>query len=84
MVNESLRLGYDNVHVTSENFGDKFTDLLVNNYNSGDWSFSEGDGESDNVGAETNKNYWNSVLDLVDTSPSHNVVNSSASDSPVL
>ncbi|KAL8117160.1 transcription factor MYB16-like [Apium graveolens] len=82
--NECLRLGYDNVHATSENFGDKFTDLLMNNYTSGDWSFSEGDGESDNIGAETNKIYWNTVLDLVETSPSHNVVNSSASDSPVL
>lgn len=47
--NECLRLGYDNVHATSENFGDKFTDLLMNNYTSGDWSFSEGDGESENV-----------------------------------
>ncbi|WOH09680.1 hypothetical protein DCAR_0729138 [Daucus carota subsp. sativus] len=81
---ESLRLGYDNVHVSSENFGDKFTDLLTNNYNSGDWSYFEGNGESDNGGDETNKNYWTSVLDMVVTSPSHNMVNSCASDSPVL
>ncbi|XAR51715.1 hypothetical protein NMG60_11006428 [Bertholletia excelsa] len=54
---------------------ERFTDLLLNN--SSDRSFSDGGGESD-VGRgsasgyiEDNKNYWNSILNLVNSSPSN-------------
>ncbi|KAL3525913.1 hypothetical protein ACH5RR_014285 [Cinchona calisaya] len=70
------------------NFLERFTDLLLSN--SGNRSFSEGCGESDygdicgsgtGAGAsashdylEDNKNYWNSILNLVDSSPSDSPV----------
>nr|WQQ41723.1 MYB35 protein [Camellia japonica] len=73
---ESVRNGNtENIH--SGNFMKRFTDLLLNN--SGDHgSFSEGGGESDSGGGgsgsgsdyyEDNKNYWNSILNLVNSSP---------------
>ncbi|GMY13722.1 transcription factor MYB106-like [Fagus crenata] len=50
-----------------------FTNLLLNN--SDDRSLSDGGGDSDNAGGsdyyEDNKNYWNSILNLVDSSPSN-------------
>ena len=50
-----------------------FTNLLLNN--SDDRSLSDGGGVSDNAGGsdyyEDNKNYWNSILNLVDSSPSN-------------
>ncbi|XAR71258.1 hypothetical protein NMG60_11028439 [Bertholletia excelsa] len=54
-------------------FMESFTELLLNN--SGDRSFSEGGGDSDGGGSsggycEDNKNYWNSVLNMVNSSPS--------------
>ncbi|KAL3526539.1 hypothetical protein ACH5RR_011195 [Cinchona calisaya] len=67
------------------NFVERFTDLLLSS-NSGDRSFCEGCGESDHNGdvsgsggaaagpgsdyLEDNKNYWNSILNLVNSSPS--------------
>ncbi|KAL8044107.1 hypothetical protein ABFX02_08G025100 [Erythranthe guttata] len=66
-------------HVPSGNFVEKFTDLLLST-SSGDRRFSDDGGESDNgsggVGGgsgdyyEDNKNYWNSILNLVNSSPS--------------
>ncbi|CAK9186066.1 unnamed protein product [Ilex paraguariensis] len=69
---ESLRSS--NEHVPTGNFVERFTDLLLNN--SGGRSFSEGGGESDDGSGsgsdyyEDNKNYWNSILNLVNSSPS--------------
>ncbi|KAI5665664.1 hypothetical protein M9H77_15517 [Catharanthus roseus] len=70
----------DNV-IAGSTFVERFTDLLLST--SGDRSFSEGCGESDNGGVtagsggdstseylEDNKNYWNSILNLVNSSPS--------------
>nr|WQQ41729.1 MYB41 protein [Camellia japonica] len=81
---ESLRTsGNESVNGTG-NFVETFTDLLLSN--SGERSFSEGGGESDSGGGgggencsggsgsdydQDNKNYWNSILDLVNSSPSH-------------
>ncbi|KAL3624017.1 hypothetical protein CASFOL_032833 [Castilleja foliolosa] len=68
-------------HVPSGNFVEKFTDLLLST-SSGDRNFSEDGGESENSGGgdegvdgggdyyEDNKNYWNSILNLVNSSPS--------------
>ncbi|KAL8471621.1 hypothetical protein ACS0TY_029030 [Phlomoides rotata] len=66
-------------HVPSGNFVEKFTDLLLST-SSGDRRFSDDGGESDNSGGsgtsgggdyyEDNKNYWNSILNLVNASPS--------------
>ncbi|KAL8124605.1 transcription factor MYB106-like [Apium graveolens] len=74
----------DNIeHVPSGNFVENFTDLLLNNSGKGDRSLSEGGQECDiavhggvAVGSasgyyEDNKNYWNSILNLVNSSPSH-------------
>lgn len=70
-------------HVPSGNFVENFTDLLLNNSGKADRSPSDGDQEScDIAGAplpmgsasgyfEDNKNYWNSILNLVNSSPSH-------------
>lgn len=74
---ESLRTG--NEHTPNGNFVETFTDLLLNN--SGDRSFSDvsdesetgdGSGASGNGGDYygDNKNYWNSILNLVTSSPS--------------
>ncbi|KAF3975065.1 hypothetical protein CMV_001670 [Castanea mollissima] len=57
-------------HVMGE---DGFTNLLLNN--SDDRSLSDGGGDSDNADGsheyyEDNKNYWNSILNLVNSSPS--------------
>nr|AZL19386.1 transcription factor MYB15 [Diospyros kaki] len=66
---ESLRTGTSD-HV---NFMERFTDLLING--SADGNFSDGGGESDSGGCgdyyENNKNYWNSILNLVNSSPSN-------------
>ncbi|KAL6551571.1 hypothetical protein OROGR_007725 [Orobanche gracilis] len=65
-------------HVPCGNFIEKFTDLLLS-ASSGDLRFSKDDGESNNncgngAGSsdyyEDNKNYWNSILNLVNSSPS--------------
>ncbi|XP_059670360.1 transcription factor MYB16-like [Cornus florida] len=77
---ESLKAGtnYEHEHVHSGTFVEKFTDLLLNN--SGDRSLSDGSGGSDSGGDgsgdgggsdyyEDNKNYWNSILNLVNSSP---------------
>ncbi|PSS30467.1 Transcription factor like [Actinidia chinensis var. chinensis] len=73
----NLETGNENVY--GGNFMKRFTDLLLNS--SGDKSFSDGGGESDGGGGsgsgsgsdyyEDNKNYWNNILDLVNSSPSH-------------
>lgn len=73
----------DSVRGSSENvprgnFVEKFTDLLLSNTSSGDQRFSDDGGESDNGSGsggsgdyyEDNKNYWNSILNLVNSSPS--------------
>uniref|UniRef100_A0A5B6YL17 Uncharacterized protein n=1 Tax=Davidia involucrata TaxID=16924 RepID=A0A5B6YL17_DAVIN len=72
---ESLIRTGNNEHVNGGTFMERFTDLLLNN--SGDHrSFSDGGGESDNGGGsgsdcyEDNKNYWDSILNLVNSSPS--------------
>ncbi|KAK4477602.1 hypothetical protein RD792_016839 [Penstemon davidsonii] len=58
-------------HVPSGNFVEKFTDLLLNN-SSADRRSEDG-GESDNGGGsdyyENNKNYWDNILNLVNSSP---------------
>ncbi|KAL7141001.1 hypothetical protein ABFS83_08G025100 [Erythranthe nasuta] len=73
---ESIRQNAE--HVPSGNFVEKFTDLLLST-TSGDRRFSEDGGESDNGSGsgggsgdyyEDNKNYWNSILNLVNSSPS--------------
>lgn len=76
---ESMRASSE--HVPSGNFVEKFTDLLLST-SSGDRRFSEDGGESDNGSGsgggggeggdyyEDNKNYWNSILNLVNASPS--------------
>ncbi|KAI3452281.1 hypothetical protein Pfo_008946 [Paulownia fortunei] len=64
-------------HVPCGNFVEKFTDLLLST-SSGDRRFSVDGGESDNGSGtggggdyyEDNKNYWNSILNLVNSSPS--------------
>lgn len=72
----------DNIqHVPTANFVENFTDLLLNNSGKADRSLSEGGQESDIAGVaigsgstgyyEDNKNYWNSILNLVNSSPSH-------------
>ncbi|KAJ7971003.1 MYB transcription factor [Quillaja saponaria] len=71
---ESLRTG---VHVGNVMAEEGFTNLLLNN--SYDRSFSDCGGDSDNGGGdgsgsgsdyyEDNKNYWNSILNLVNSSP---------------
>ncbi|PRQ53522.1 putative transcription factor MYB-HB-like family [Rosa chinensis] len=60
-----------------------FTNLLLNNSVDRDQSMSDGGGgDSENGGSagsdyyEDNKNYWNSILNLVNSSPSHD-------DSPI-
>ncbi|CAA3001095.1 transcription factor myb39 [Olea europaea subsp. europaea] len=80
---ESLRLNSE--HIPSGNFVQRFTDLLLStagadrSFSGDDCSLSgDGGGESDNVGGPSGsgnyKNYWNSIL---------NLVNSSNSDSPM-
>ncbi|KAK6155075.1 hypothetical protein DH2020_009323 [Rehmannia glutinosa] len=81
---ESESMRGDAEHVPTGNFVEKFTDLLLST-SSGDRRFSDdgdGDGgESDNNSGsggsggggdyfEDNKNYWNSILNLVNSSPS--------------
>ncbi|XP_047963707.1 transcription factor MYB16-like isoform X2 [Salvia hispanica] len=69
-------------HVPTGNFVEKFTDLLLST-SSGDRRFSDDGAESDNGSGgegeggsrggdyyEDNKNYWNSILNLVNASPS--------------
>lgn len=63
------------------NFVERFTDLLLSNASAADRSISEGCGESENGAVTTsaagpgseyledNKNYWNSILNLVNSSP---------------
>ncbi|KAL2552284.1 myb domain protein 16 [Forsythia ovata] len=80
---ESESLRENSVHVPSGNFVERFTDLLLSTAG-GDRSFSgDGGGDSDNGSGpsgsgsdqyEDDKNYWNSIL---------NLVNSSNSDSPM-
>ncbi|KAL6518943.1 hypothetical protein OROHE_017696 [Orobanche hederae] len=74
---ESVR-GNAAEHVPCGNFIEKFTDLLLS-ASSGDLRFSKDGAESDNncgdgAGSsncyEDNKNYWNSILNLVNSSPS--------------
>ncbi|KAH6830395.1 myb domain protein 16 [Perilla frutescens var. hirtella] len=77
---ESMRASSE--HVPSGNFVEKFTDLLLST-SSGERRFSDDGGESDNGSGsgggsggeggdyyEDNKNYWNSILNLVNASPS--------------
>lgn len=73
---ESLEIGND-TNANSGTFAERCTELLKN---SGDWSCSEGGGDqSDGDGNrggdvnfyENNKNYWNDVLDLVNSSPAN-------------
>ncbi|XP_057481746.1 transcription factor MYB16-like [Actinidia eriantha] len=65
--------GSENVY--GGNFMKRFTDPFLNN--SGEQSFSEGGGESDSGDGsgsdcyEDNKNYWNNILEMVNSSPSH-------------
>ncbi|KAF3444789.1 hypothetical protein FNV43_RR14482 [Rhamnella rubrinervis] len=74
---ESLRTSTNNEQVDNVMAEDGFTNLLLNN--SDDRSLSDGGGgDSDNGGSagsddhyyEDNKNYWNSILNLVNSSPS--------------
>ncbi|KAL3833245.1 hypothetical protein ACJIZ3_007981 [Penstemon smallii] len=79
-LNEAVAWGSESVgldsseHVPCGNFVEKFTDLLLSTTTSGEKQLSEDDRESDNSGGddcfEDNKNYWNSILNLVDSSPS--------------
>ncbi|XP_043705015.1 transcription factor MYB106-like isoform X2 [Telopea speciosissima] len=71
----------ENGHVAVSNFMDGFTDLLLSNADD-DQNKTDRDGDSDNTDGgkevfsyEKNKNYWNNILNLVNSSPS--------SDSPV-
>ncbi|XP_059642413.1 transcription factor MYB106-like isoform X2 [Cornus florida] len=72
----SLRTATNDDHVNGETFVEGFTELLLNNY--GDHrSLSDGGGDSDNGGGsgseyhcDENNNYWNSILNLVNSSPS--------------
>ncbi|KAG8384678.1 hypothetical protein BUALT_Bualt04G0143000 [Buddleja alternifolia] len=69
-------------HVPSGNFVEKFTDLLLSTSADDRRDFSEDGGESDSGDGsaggeggcsdyyEDNKNYWNSILSLVNSSPS--------------
>ncbi|KAL7094710.1 hypothetical protein ACP275_11G120700 [Erythranthe tilingii] len=64
-------LGHTSEHVPCDNFAETFTDLLLRN------SCDEGDGgESGNSSGsggeccEGNRNYWDSILNLVNSSPS--------------
>ncbi|XP_038725137.1 transcription factor MYB106-like [Tripterygium wilfordii] len=69
----SLRGNSEHVNIMDEGF----TSLLLNN--SGDRSLSDSGKDSDNCGGgeegskyyEDNKNYWNSILNLVNLSPDH-------------
>ncbi|XP_051141472.1 transcription factor MYB16-like [Andrographis paniculata] len=57
-------------HVPCLNFVEKFTDLLLSS-SSGDRRFSDDDGGSRGEDyCEDNNNYWNSILNLVNSSPS--------------
>ncbi|KAF8408129.1 hypothetical protein HHK36_007271 [Tetracentron sinense] len=76
-ISESLRTGNGHEHVS--NFIEGFTDLLLDN--SDDRNSSDSSEDSDNADGsggdhiyEENKNYWNDIL---------NLVNSSSFDSPV-
>ncbi|KAL6994203.1 transcription factor, partial [Sarracenia purpurea var. burkii] len=71
LILESPRTG-NHVHSVG-NFVERFTELLVNN--SGDRTFSGGEGDQSIGGRrgdyyEDNKSYWNSILNLVNASPS--------------
>ncbi|KAL2532064.1 myb domain protein [Abeliophyllum distichum] len=76
---ESESLRENSVHVPSGNFVERFTDLLLSTAG-GDRSFSgDGGGDSDDgsgpsgIGSdqyEDDKNYWNSILNLVNSSNS--------------
>ncbi|CAI9767083.1 unnamed protein product [Fraxinus pennsylvanica] len=76
---ESQSLVANSEHVPSGNFVERFTDLLLSTAG-GDRSFSgDGAGESFNCGGpsgsgsdqyEDDKNYWNSILNLVNSSNS--------------
>ncbi|KAF8390153.1 hypothetical protein HHK36_024675 [Tetracentron sinense] len=70
---ESMRTG--NGHVPVFNFMEGFSDHLLANSNNP--NSSDSDGHSDNAGGsgshgdyEENKNYWNDILNLVNSSPS--------------
>ncbi|XP_011085743.1 myb-related protein 306-like [Sesamum indicum] len=74
LATESIRSSTSE-HVPCGNFVEKFTDLLL----STDRHLSDDGGESDDNGSgsgggsdynEDNKNYWNSILNLVNSSPS--------------
>ncbi|KAK3007619.1 hypothetical protein RJ639_014105 [Escallonia herrerae] len=80
LTSESLTRTRSHEHVPSGNFVEKFTDLLLNN-SGGGRGFSESGGDSDIGGPscsgsggsdyyQDNKNYWNSILNLVNSSPS--------------
>ncbi|XP_073140196.1 transcription factor MYB16-like [Henckelia pumila] len=71
---ESLSGNYSSEHVPCENFVDTFTDLLLSTCTDGR-QISDDGGESGSGGAkggdyfeDNNKNYWNSILNLVDSS----------------
>ncbi|XP_050230387.1 transcription factor MYB16 [Mercurialis annua] len=86
---ESLRLSTTSSHIhggTNDVIEEGFTNLLLNDH-SGDRSLSDSGKDSDHSGGsdgggngsdyyEDNKNYWNSILNLVNSSPS-------PSDSPM-
>ncbi|KAG2710202.1 hypothetical protein I3843_04G015200 [Carya illinoinensis] len=70
---ESLRTsGTGHIHFGNVMGDEGFTDLLLNN--SDDLSLSDGGDDSDKGSgseySEDNKNYWNSILNLVNSSPS--------------
>ncbi|KAK3409217.1 transcription factor MYB106 [Eucalyptus grandis] len=67
---ESLRASSVHGNVENNDMEEGFTSLLLNS--SGDQSLSDGGGESDKRSDyyEDNKNYWNSILNLVNSSPS--------------
>lgn len=73
---ESCRRDSSAEHVPCGNFVEKFTDLLLSTSAAGS-RFSDDGGDSDsgkdgdvNDCTEDNKNYWNSILNLVNSSPS--------------
>ncbi|KAI6670328.1 hypothetical protein NL676_005213 [Syzygium grande] len=67
---ESLRASSVHGNMENNDMEEGFTSLLLNS--SGDQSLSDGSGESDKHSDyyEDNKNYWNSILNLVNSSPS--------------
>jgi myb proto-oncogene protein len=78
---DSLRANCDNVHVGKNVVEEGFTHLLLSD--SAERSLSDDGKDSDHSGGsgsgsgsgsnyyEDNKNYWNSILNLVNSSPSN-------------